>query len=116
MVNQKEDQGIGFHPVLDGVVRLTLKTQVCSLGVFLDSFLCLDAQVSAVARRAFAQLKLVIQLCSFLEMPNLSIADLLQAGIGLSLQASLFLASGCLRRGPERGAAVCACMFNTFSG
>ena len=58
--------------VLDGVI-LPLKTQVSSLGVFLDSSLSLDAQILAVARSAFAQLKLVCQLCLFLERSDLVI-------------------------------------------
>ena len=71
LVSQKADEGIGILPVLDGVT-LPLKTQVCSLCVLLDSSLSLDAQVSAVARSAFAQLKLVLQLRSFLEMSDLA--------------------------------------------
>ena len=47
--------------MLDGVT-LSLKTQIRSL----------DAQVSAVARNVFAQLKLLCQLCPFLEMSNLA--------------------------------------------
>ena len=56
-VNQKADQGIGVQPVLDGVT-LPLKTQVHSLGVLLDLSLRVDSQVLAVAKSAFAQLKL----------------------------------------------------------
>ena len=58
-------------PVLDEVT-LPLKTHVCSLCVLLDSSLSLDAQVLAVARSAFAQLKLVSQLHLFLEMSDLA--------------------------------------------
>ena len=47
-----------MQPVLDGVT-LSLETQVYSMGVLLDSPLSLDAQFSAVAKSAFAQLKLV---------------------------------------------------------
>ena len=53
-------------------VTLPLKTQVHSLGVLLNSALSLDTEVSAVARSAFAQLKLVRQLCPFLEMLDLA--------------------------------------------
>ena len=47
-------------------VIFSLKTQLCSLGVLLDSSLNLDAQVLVVSRSAFAQLKL------FLERSNLA--------------------------------------------
>uniref|UniRef100_A0A803SYC2 Reverse transcriptase domain-containing protein n=1 Tax=Anolis carolinensis TaxID=28377 RepID=A0A803SYC2_ANOCA len=71
-VNCKSDRGIGWQPVLDGVA-LPLKAQVhCSLGVLLDSGLTLEAQVSAVAGRAFAQLKLVRQLRPYLEKSDLA--------------------------------------------
>ena len=42
----------------DGV-KFPLKSNVCSLSIFLDSILNLDVQVLAVARSIFAQLKLV---------------------------------------------------------
>ena len=42
------------------------------MGLFLDSFLSLDAQVSTVARNAFAQLKLLLQLQTFLERSDLA--------------------------------------------
>ena len=71
LVSQKADQGIGIQLVLDGVT-LPLKTQVCSLGVLLDSALSLDAQVSGVARSPFAELKLVRQLRPFLEKSDLA--------------------------------------------
>uniref|UniRef100_A0A803THP9 ribonuclease H n=1 Tax=Anolis carolinensis TaxID=28377 RepID=A0A803THP9_ANOCA len=61
LVSRKAEQGTGLQPVLDGVT-LPLKAQVRSLGVILDSSLSLEPQVSAVARGAFAQLKLVRQL------------------------------------------------------
>ena len=67
----KADQGIGREPVLDGIM-LPLKKQVHILEVLLDSSLSLDAQVSAAARSAFAQLKLVHQLCPFLENSDLT--------------------------------------------
>ena len=57
--------------MLDGVT-LHLKTQVRSLGVLLDSALSLDVQVSALARSAFSQLKLVHQLHPFLAMSDLA--------------------------------------------
>uniref|UniRef100_A0A803TBL4 Reverse transcriptase domain-containing protein n=1 Tax=Anolis carolinensis TaxID=28377 RepID=A0A803TBL4_ANOCA len=70
-VSRSTDRGIGWLPVLDGVA-LPLKAQVRSLGVLLDSSLSLDAQVSAVAGRAFAQLKLVHQLRLYLEKSGLT--------------------------------------------
>uniref|UniRef100_A0A803TWX2 Reverse transcriptase domain-containing protein n=1 Tax=Anolis carolinensis TaxID=28377 RepID=A0A803TWX2_ANOCA len=70
-VSRMSDWGIGWQPVLDGVA-LPLKAQVCSLGVLLDSGLTLEAQVSAVAGRAFAQLKLVRQLRPYLEKSDLT--------------------------------------------
>ena len=71
LVSQKTDLGIGIRLVRDGVT-LPLKTQVRSLGVLLDSALSLDAQVLAVARSAFAQLKVVCQLRPFLGMSDLA--------------------------------------------
>uniref|UniRef100_A0A803TUY7 Reverse transcriptase domain-containing protein n=1 Tax=Anolis carolinensis TaxID=28377 RepID=A0A803TUY7_ANOCA len=71
LVSQKAEQGIGLQPVLDGVT-LPLKAQVRSLGVFLDSSLSLEPQVSAVARGAFAQLKLMCQLRPYLGKPDLA--------------------------------------------
>uniref|UniRef100_A0A803U1N2 Reverse transcriptase domain-containing protein n=1 Tax=Anolis carolinensis TaxID=28377 RepID=A0A803U1N2_ANOCA len=71
LVSQKAEQGIGLQPVLDGVT-LPLKAQVRSLGVILDSSLSLEPQVSAVARGAFAQLKLVRQLQPYLGKPDLA--------------------------------------------
>uniref|UniRef100_A0A803SUT5 Reverse transcriptase domain-containing protein n=1 Tax=Anolis carolinensis TaxID=28377 RepID=A0A803SUT5_ANOCA len=70
-VSRKSDRGIRWQPVLDGVA-LPLKAQVRSLGVLLDSGLTLEAQVSAVAGRAFAQLKLVRQLRPYLEKSDLT--------------------------------------------
>uniref|UniRef100_A0A803TEJ9 Reverse transcriptase domain-containing protein n=1 Tax=Anolis carolinensis TaxID=28377 RepID=A0A803TEJ9_ANOCA len=70
-VSRKSDLGIGWQPVLDRVA-LPLKAQVCSLGVLLDSGLTLETQVSAVAGRAFAQLKLVRQLRPYLEKSDLT--------------------------------------------
>uniref|UniRef100_A0A803T4Q0 Reverse transcriptase domain-containing protein n=1 Tax=Anolis carolinensis TaxID=28377 RepID=A0A803T4Q0_ANOCA len=71
LVSRKAEQGIGLQPVLDRVA-LPLKTQVRSLGVFLDSSLSLEPQVSAVARGAFTQLRLVRQLHSFLGRSDLA--------------------------------------------
>uniref|UniRef100_R4GAY7 Reverse transcriptase domain-containing protein n=1 Tax=Anolis carolinensis TaxID=28377 RepID=R4GAY7_ANOCA len=71
LVSRKAEQGIGLQPVLDGVT-LPLKAQVRSLGVILDSSLSLEPQVSAVARGAFAQLKLVRQLRPYLGKPDLA--------------------------------------------
>ena len=71
LVIWKADEGIGILTVVDGVT-LPLKIQVHSLGVLLDSSLSLDAQVSAVALSAFAQLKLVHQLRPFREMSDLA--------------------------------------------
>uniref|UniRef100_A0A803TMD6 Reverse transcriptase domain-containing protein n=1 Tax=Anolis carolinensis TaxID=28377 RepID=A0A803TMD6_ANOCA len=70
-VSRMSDRGIGWLPVLDGAA-LPLKAQVRSLGVLLDSALTLDAQVSAVAGRAFAQLKLVRQLRPYLVKSDLA--------------------------------------------
>uniref|UniRef100_A0A803SRC4 Reverse transcriptase domain-containing protein n=1 Tax=Anolis carolinensis TaxID=28377 RepID=A0A803SRC4_ANOCA len=70
-VSRKSDRGIGWQPVLNGVA-LPLKAQVRSLGVLLDSSLTLEAQVSAVAGRAFAQLKLVRQLRPYLVKSDLA--------------------------------------------
>uniref|UniRef100_A0A803T068 Reverse transcriptase domain-containing protein n=1 Tax=Anolis carolinensis TaxID=28377 RepID=A0A803T068_ANOCA len=70
-VSRTSDRGIGWQPVLDRVA-LPLKAQVRSLGVLLDSALTLEAQVSAVAGRAFAQLKLVRQLRPYLEKSDLT--------------------------------------------
>uniref|UniRef100_A0A803TXA5 Reverse transcriptase domain-containing protein n=1 Tax=Anolis carolinensis TaxID=28377 RepID=A0A803TXA5_ANOCA len=72
LVSRKAEQGIGLQPVLDGVT-LPLKTQVCSLGVLLlDSSLSLEPQVSAMARGAFAQLRLVRQLRPYLGKSDLA--------------------------------------------
>ncbi|XP_062822834.1 uncharacterized protein LOC100554203 isoform X4 [Anolis carolinensis] len=71
LVSRSSDWGIGWQPVLDGVA-LPLKSQVRSLGVLLDSVLMLEAQVSAVAGRAFAQLKLVRQLRPYLVKSDLT--------------------------------------------
>ncbi|XP_062825481.1 uncharacterized protein LOC134295910 [Anolis carolinensis] len=71
LVSRKAEQGIGLQPVLDGVALL-LKTQVRSLRVLLDSSLSLEPQVSAVARGAFAQLRLVHQLRPFLGRSDLA--------------------------------------------
>uniref|UniRef100_A0A803T7X0 Reverse transcriptase domain-containing protein n=1 Tax=Anolis carolinensis TaxID=28377 RepID=A0A803T7X0_ANOCA len=70
-VSHMSDRGIGWQPVLDGVA-LPLKALVRSLGVLLDSSLTLEAQVSAVAGRAFAQLKLVRQLRPYLVKSDLA--------------------------------------------
>ncbi|KAF7240862.1 Receptor-type tyrosine-protein phosphatase T [Varanus komodoensis] len=56
----------GFDLVLNGV-SLPLRDKVHSLGVLLDPELSLEAQVTAVARGAFLQLRLINQLCSYLE-------------------------------------------------
>ncbi|KAF7236475.1 putative RNA-directed DNA polymerase from transposon BS [Varanus komodoensis] len=52
--------------VLNGVA-LPLKDRVRSLGVLLDPKLSLEAQVTAVARSAFLQLRLIHQLRPYLE-------------------------------------------------
>lgn len=51
-----------------GQCSTPLKEQVCSLGVFLDPQLSLDDQVASVARKLFAQLRLVHQLRSYLNL------------------------------------------------
>ncbi|XP_062818981.1 probable RNA-directed DNA polymerase from transposon BS isoform X1 [Anolis carolinensis] len=71
LVSRRTNRGIGWQPVLNGVA-LPLKAQVRSLGVLLDSSLALDAQVSAVAGRAFAHLKLVRQLRPYLKKSDLA--------------------------------------------
>uniref|UniRef100_A0A803TP95 Reverse transcriptase domain-containing protein n=1 Tax=Anolis carolinensis TaxID=28377 RepID=A0A803TP95_ANOCA len=71
LVSRRAEQGIGLQPVLDGVA-LPLKTQVRSLGVLLDSSLSLEPQVSAVARGAFAELRLVRQLRPYLGRSDLA--------------------------------------------
>ncbi|KAF7251650.1 RNA-directed DNA polymerase from mobile element jockey [Varanus komodoensis] len=52
--------------VLNGVA-LPLRGKVCSLGVLLNPELSLEAQVTAVARSAFLQLRLIHQLRPYLE-------------------------------------------------
>ncbi|KAF7247742.1 thiamine pyrophosphokinase 1 [Varanus komodoensis] len=52
--------------VLNGVA-LPLRDKVRSLGVLLDPELSLEAQVTAAARSAFLQLRLIHQLCPYLE-------------------------------------------------
>uniref|UniRef100_A0A803TWX8 Reverse transcriptase domain-containing protein n=1 Tax=Anolis carolinensis TaxID=28377 RepID=A0A803TWX8_ANOCA len=71
LFSRKAEQGTGLQPMLDGVT-LPLKTQVRSLGILLDSSLSLEPQVSAVARGAFAQLRLVHQLRPYLGKPDLA--------------------------------------------
>ncbi|KAF7237627.1 cGMP-inhibited 3',5'-cyclic phosphodiesterase A [Varanus komodoensis] len=56
----------GFDLVLNGVA-LPLRDKVRSLGVLLDPELSLEAQVTAVARSAFFQLRLIHQLRPYLE-------------------------------------------------
>ncbi|KAF7238201.1 putative RNA-directed DNA polymerase from transposon BS [Varanus komodoensis] len=56
----------GFDLVLNGAT-LPLRDKVHSLGVLLDPELSLEAQVTAVARSAFLQLRLINQLRPYLE-------------------------------------------------
>ncbi|KAF7238972.1 Choline/ethanolaminephosphotransferase 1, partial [Varanus komodoensis] len=56
----------GFDLVLNGAT-LPLRDKVRSLGVLLDPELSLEAQVTAVARNAFLQLRLINQLHPYLE-------------------------------------------------
>ncbi|KAF7251907.1 Polypeptide N-acetylgalactosaminyltransferase 16 [Varanus komodoensis] len=56
----------GFDLVLNGAT-LPLRDKVRSLGVLLDPELSLEAQVTAVARSAFLQLRLINQLRPYLE-------------------------------------------------
>ncbi|KAF7254600.1 putative RNA-directed DNA polymerase from transposon BS, partial [Varanus komodoensis] len=56
----------GFDLVLNGAT-LPLRDKVRSLGVLLDPELSLEAQVTAVARNAFLQLRLINQLRPYLE-------------------------------------------------
>ncbi|KAF7253150.1 hypothetical protein EYD10_01179 [Varanus komodoensis] len=69
--------GLGFGVgdldlVLNGVA-LPLRNKVCGLGVLLDPELSLEAQVTAVARSAFLQLRLIHQLHPYLENDCLAI-------------------------------------------
>ncbi|KAF7234897.1 E3 ubiquitin-protein ligase TRIM21 [Varanus komodoensis] len=62
-----------FDLVLNGVA-LPLRDKVHSLGVLLDPELSLEAQVTAVARSAFLQLRLIHQLRPYLEYDYLATA------------------------------------------
>ncbi|KAF7247602.1 Cytosolic 5'-nucleotidase 3A [Varanus komodoensis] len=61
----------GFDLVLNGAT-LPLRDKVRSLGVLLDPELSLEAQVTAVARNAFLQLRLINQLRPYLEYDSLA--------------------------------------------
>ncbi|KAF7239998.1 Pro-neuregulin-1, membrane-bound isoform [Varanus komodoensis] len=63
--------GGDFDPVMDRVA-LPLKDRVHSLGVLLDPELSLEFQVVAVARSAFLQLRLIHQLCPYLNKHSLA--------------------------------------------
>ncbi|KAF7238921.1 Short transient receptor potential channel 4-associated protein, partial [Varanus komodoensis] len=69
----------GFDLVLNGVA-LPLSNKVRSLGVLLDPELSLEAQVTAVVRTAFLQLRLIHQLRPYLEY------DCLATDITLKIQ------------------------------
>nr|GFC52549.1 hypothetical protein [Tanacetum cinerariifolium] len=71
LVQKSTTQVLDHRPALNGVV-LPLKEQVRSLGVLLDAQLLLDSQVAAVARGAFAQLRLVRQLRPYLDRADLA--------------------------------------------
>ncbi|XP_053106346.1 uncharacterized protein LOC128325025 [Hemicordylus capensis] len=71
LVSRRANRDEEILLVLDGVA-LPLKEQVRSLGVLLDPALLLEAQVEAVARGAFAWLRLVRQLRPFLEKADLA--------------------------------------------
>ncbi|XP_053111605.1 uncharacterized protein LOC128327198 [Hemicordylus capensis] len=70
IVEAQNQRGELDLPVLDGVT-FPQKEQVCSLGVLLDPGLTLVSQVEAMARSAFYQLRLIRQLCPFLEEDDL---------------------------------------------
>ncbi|KAF7234544.1 hypothetical protein EYD10_18427 [Varanus komodoensis] len=59
--------GMGDLGLVVNGVALPLRDRVHSLGMLLDSELSLEAQVTAVATSAFLQLRLIHQLCPFLE-------------------------------------------------
>ncbi|KAF7239463.1 Structural maintenance of chromosomes protein 6, partial [Varanus komodoensis] len=59
--------GVGDLDLVLNGVALPLKDRVCSLGVLLDPELSLEAQVTAGARSAFPQLRLIHQLRPYLE-------------------------------------------------
>ncbi|KAF7248125.1 hypothetical protein EYD10_05844 [Varanus komodoensis] len=59
--------GVGDLDLVLNGVALPLKDRVCSLGVLLDPELSLEAQVTAVARSTFLQLRLIYQLRPYLE-------------------------------------------------
>lgn len=69
--DQKADQPIEIQHLLNGDT-LSPNTQVHSLRVFLEAPLSLDAQVSAVAKRMFVQLKLLCQPHPLLERSDLA--------------------------------------------
>ena len=71
LVRKSTTRVLDYHPTLDGVA-LPLKEQVRSLGVLLDPQLLLDSQVAAVARGAFAQLRLIRQLRPYLSCSDLT--------------------------------------------
>ncbi|XP_053120143.1 uncharacterized protein LOC128330801 [Hemicordylus capensis] len=70
IVRGRNSRDVFDLPVLDRVT-LPQKEQVRSLGVLLDQRLSLVSQVEAVARGAFYQLRLICQLCPFLEINDL---------------------------------------------
>ena len=53
LVSHNANQGTEIQPELDGST-LSMKSQVHSMGVLLDSTLSLNVQVSVVAKNAFA--------------------------------------------------------------
>lgn len=62
---------LGGLPVLDGVT-LPLKEQVHSLGVLLDLSVPLEAQMASVAWIAFYQLRLLAQMCPYMDRESLA--------------------------------------------
>lgn len=64
-ISKKADQGLQISPVLGGVLP-TLKSQVCHLGVLLDTAVTIQNQVVEVIWNTFVQLHLVYQLHPFL--------------------------------------------------
>ncbi|KAF7236005.1 Catenin delta-1, partial [Varanus komodoensis] len=80
----------GFDLVLNGVA-LPLRGKVCSLGVLLDPELSLEAQVTAVERSAFLQLRLINQLHPYLEYDCLATVTHALVTSGLDFCNALYM-------------------------
>ena len=66
----------GLISRLDGSA-LWFRYQVCTLGILLDPALCWESQVATMSRSAFHQLRLIAQLCPYLD--ERSVRTLMQA-------------------------------------